>query len=174
MPPRPLGASRHEPAVTDRAPAPPLAIRRADPRGPEVAALLREHLATVALHSPPESIHALDLDALRAPSVTFWSVRRGAELAGCGALKELDARHGEIKSMKTAAPHLRTGVGRAILEHILAEARRRGYRRVSLETGSAEAFAPARALYARFGFEPCGPFGAYVEDPYSVFMTRGL
>ncbi|MDP3936622.1 MAG: GNAT family N-acetyltransferase [Deltaproteobacteria bacterium] len=135
---------------------------------------MQEHLESVALYSPPESIHALDLVALRSPDVTFWSVWQGADLVGCGALKELDASHGELKSMRTASSHLREGVAAALLEHMLEVARKRGYRRLSLETGSMEAFAPARALYARFGFELCGPFADYVEDPYSVFMTREL
>jgi putative acetyltransferase len=104
----------------------------------------------------------------------MWSAWRGAELLGCGALKELDRSHGEVKSMRTAAAHLRKGVGSRILETIMEEARRRSYLRLSLETGSQPAFAPARALYARFGFLPCGPFGAYVEDPNSSFMTRVL
>ncbi|MHC5002452.1 MAG: GNAT family N-acetyltransferase [Planctomycetota bacterium] len=151
-----------------------LEIRVDDPGRPEVAALLREHLAAVALHSPPESVHAMDVDALRGPDVTFWSAWRDGELAACGALKEIDPGHGEIKSMRTATAHLRQGVAAAMVEHILRVARERAYRRVSLETGSAAAFAPARALYARFGFEPCGPFAGYVEDPFSVFMTREL
>ena len=149
-------------------------IRADDVSGPEVAALVREHLASAAVHSPPESVHALDLEGLRAPGVTFWSVWQGSELVGCGALKELDPGHGEIKSMRTAPSHLRKGVAKMLLLHMLDEARKRGYRRLSLETGSMEAFGPARTLYARFGFEPCGPFADYVEDPYSVFMTRVL
>lgn len=151
-----------------------LEIRKADPGEPEVAVLLREHLASMARHSPPESRHALDLDGLRAPEVTFWSVWRGDELVGCGALKELEAGHGEVKSMRTATAHLRTGVATALLEHLLGVARERGYLRVSLETGSMEAFAPARTLYARFGFRACEPFGSYVHDPNSVFMTHDL
>jgi putative acetyltransferase len=152
----------------------PFEIRADDLSGPEVQALLQEHLESVVLHSPPESVHALDMQALRAPDVSFWSAWRGPELVGCGALKELDADHGEIKSMRTASAHLRSGVAAAMLEHILDVARRRAYRRLSLETGSMEAFAPARALYSRFGFTPCGPFADYVEDPYSVFMTLEL
>jgi len=152
----------------------PFEVRADDVRGPAVAALLREHLDSVALHSPPESIHAFDVEALQAPEVTFWSVWQGAELVGCGALKELDASHGELKSMRTAPSHLRKGVASALLQHMLDVARKRAYRRVSIETGSMEAFAPARALYAHFGFEPCGPFADYVEDSYSVFMTREL
>ena len=152
----------------------PFDIRTDDLSGSDVAALLREHLAFAALHSPPESMHALDLEALRAPEVTFWTVWQDSELAGCGALKELDAHHGEIKSMRTASSHLRTGVAAALLEHIIHVARKRGYRRLSLETGSQEAFAPARALYARFGFAPCSPFADYIDDPNSVFMTREL
>lgn len=149
-------------------------IRLDDLSGPEIAALLQEHLASMVRHSPPESVHALSLEGLRAPEVTFWTVWQGSELVGCGALKELDATHGELKSMRTASPHLRSGVAAALLQHMLSEARRRGYRRLSLETGSMEAFAPARALYAKFGFRPSGPFADYVDDPNSVFMTREL
>ena len=152
----------------------PVEIRADDLSGSEVVALLREHLASVALHSPPESVHALDIEALRAPEVTFWTVWQDSELVGCGALKELDASHGELKSMRTASSHLRKGVAAALLEHMLSVARERGYRRLSLETGSMEAFAPARTLYARFGFRPCDPFAEYVEDPHSAFMTREL
>ncbi len=152
----------------------PFEFRADDLSGPAVVGLLQEHLESAALHSPPESVHALDLEALRAPEVTFWSVWQGSELVGCGALKELDASHGEVKSMRTASSHLRRGVAAALLEHMLNVARKRAYHRLSLETGSMEAFAPARALYARLGFELCGPFADYVDDPYSVFMTREL
>jgi len=141
---------------------------------PQVHDLLREHLRNMALHSPPESVHALDLEALRSNDITFWTAWDGEGLLGCGALKELDPDHGEIKSMRTVAAHLRKGVARALLDHILGEAKRRGYSRVSLETGSAAAFAPAQKLYAGFGFTYCGPFADYVEDPYSVFMTRQI
>lgn len=149
-------------------------IRVDDLRGPEVIGLLREHLHSMTLHSPPESIHALDLPALRQPDITFWSVWQDAELMGCGAIKELDSRHGEIKSMRTVLSHLRKGVAATLLQHILDEAKYRSYERLSLETGSMEAFAAARKLYARFGFRSCGPFADYVEDPYSVFMTKEL
>lgn len=149
-------------------------IRRDDLTGPDIIQLLREHLQGVAQHSPPESIHALDLDDLRRPDITFWSVWNDSQLMGCGALKELDRQHGEIKSMRTSASHLRKGVAARLIQHILDEAGRRGYERVSLETGSMEGFAPARRLYARFGFVTCGPFAGYVEDPNSVFMTRTL
>jgi len=142
-----------------------------DLTSPDIIQLLGEHLASATLHSPPESIHALDLDGLRQPNITFWSARQGSELLGCCALKELDSRHGEIKSMRTASGHLRKGVAARLLEHLLGEAARRGYQQLSLETGSMEAFAPARRLYSRFGFRACGPFADYVEDPYSVFMT---
>lgn len=141
---------------------------------PEISQLLQEHLRSMALHSPPESVHALDLEALRKPEITFWSVWQDSELLGCGALKQLAAHHGEIKSMRTASLHLRKGVAAGLMCHILEEAKRRSYRRLSLETGSMEAFAPARSLYTRFGFQQCGPFADYVEDPYSVFMTREL
>jgi len=143
-----------------------------DLSGPEIAALIGEHLADMHLHSPPESIHALGLEKLRRPDVTFWSAWEGEALVGCGALRELDATHGEIKSMRTAPAHRRKGVAAALLDHLLDEARRRGYRRVSLETGSMAAFEPARQLYARYGFVFCGPFGDYGPDPHSVFMTR--
>jgi putative acetyltransferase len=126
------------------------------------------------LHSPPESEHALDIEALRQPEITFWTVWENGELLGCGALKELDAQHAEIKSMRTSSSHLRKGVAKNLLKHILAEAKRRGYSRLSLETGSAAAFEPARQLYAKFGFTYCALFADYVADPYSVFMTREL
>lgn len=149
-------------------------IRVDDPRDDRIATLLREHLQSATRHSPPESCHALDVDALGAPGITFWAAWRDRELLGIGALLELDPRHGEVKSMKTATRHLRGGVAAAILRTIIAEGRRRGYERLSLETGSMEAFAPARALYARHGFVECGPFGEYREDPNSVFMTLAL
>ena len=128
----------------------------------------------MALHSPPKSMHALDIEALRQPGITFWTAWENGELLGCGAIKELSPRHGEIKSMRTAAPHLRKGVARKLLDHILEEAKRRRYRRLSLETGSLEAFAPARRLYGGFGFKQCRPFADYVEDPHSIFMTMEL
>jgi putative acetyltransferase len=149
-------------------------IRVDDLRGNAVIELLQLHLRSVALHSPPESIHALDVERLRKADVTFWSAWEGSALLGCGALKALGADHGEIKSMRTAPDHLRKGVAAALLRHIVGEARRRQYRRLSLETGSADAFAPARNLYAAYGFRPCGPFADYVEDPYSVFMSKDL
>ncbi len=149
-------------------------IQTDDLSRPEVGELLLGHLDNMALHSPPESIHALDLEAFRSPGITLWSAWEEDQLLGCGALKELDATHAEIKSMRTAEKHLRRGVAARLLEHIIAEASRRGYRRLSLETGSMEAFAPARALYERFGFDYCGPFADYIEDPYSVFMTKTL
>jgi putative acetyltransferase len=152
----------------------PMDIRLDDLNGPEINKLLQEHLYSMTLHSPPESMHALDVEKLRIPDITFWTVWQDSELIGCGALKELDAAHGEIKSMRTASAHLRKGVATALLTHILEEARKRSYRRLSLETGSMEAFRPARSLYARFGFKPCIPFADYAEDPNSVFMTIEL
>jgi putative acetyltransferase len=147
-------------------------IRVDDLSGRQVHALLEEHLRGMHELSPPESVHALDLDALRRPEITFWTAWAGDELLGCGALKELAPAHGEIKSMRTAAAQRRQGVGTAMLEHIVAEARARAYARLSLETGSMDAFAPARRLYESFGFAYCGPFADYVPDPNSVFMTR--
>lgn len=152
----------------------PARFRRDDLSDPRVHALLREHLEDMHRWSPPESIHALDLDALRAPDIRFWTLWDGEDLLGCGALRELDPAHAEIKSMRTARAHRRRGVARAMLEHLLAQARALGYRRLSLETGSMAAFAPARALYASAGFEDCAPFGDYRPDPNSAFMSREL
>ena len=142
--------------------------------GPEIGALLDEHLRQLRSVSPPESTHALDLEELRQPGITFWCVWDGEKLAGCGALKELDAGHGEIKSMRTAPVYLRRGIAAMLLQHIIAEARRRDYRRLSLETGSMAYFEPARRLYANAGFKLCPPFANYIEDPNSVFMTMEL
>lgn len=141
---------------------------------PAVLALLDEHLADMYASSPPESVHALDYDDLRASDVTFWTAWEGTELLGCGALKELDATHGEIKSMRTSRSHLRKGVAAAILEHIVAVARERGYDRLSLETGSGGPFDAALRFYEKQGFEYCEPFASYVLDPFSRFMTRSL
>ena len=145
-----------------------------DLSGREIAALLEEHLASMRMQSPPDSVHALPIEGLRQPEITFWSAWENGDLLGCGALKELNAEQGEIKSMRTAQRHLRRGVASAMLHHILAEARRRGYRRLSLETGSQATFEPARQLYARGGFTFCGPFAEYVEDANSVFMTKEI
>lgn len=145
-----------------------------DLSGSAIAKLLQEHLQNLSAISPPESMHALNIDALRKPEITFWSAWDGEELVGCGALKELDSQHAEIKSMRTASAHLRKGVASRLLQHLINEAKRRNYRRLSLETGSMDAFEPARRLYAKFGFNNCGPFGSYVEDPNSVFMTKEL
>ncbi|RAP75580.1 GNAT family N-acetyltransferase [Paenibacillus montanisoli] len=147
-----------------------------DLTGAKVIALIQEHLHGMAEHTPPESVHALNLDGLKHPDVTFWSVWEQDELLGIGALKELDPTHGEIKSMRTSAAHLRKGVGKAILEHIIAVAKERGYTRLSLETGSRSmpSFDPARKLYEQLDFHYCGPFADYAEDPYSDFMTKEL
>lgn len=141
---------------------------------PQIHALLTEHLRDMHALSPPGSVHALDLARLKAPGISFWSVWDGDTLLGCGALKALSARHGEIKSMRTQAERRRLGAGRLVLSHIIETARQRGYERLSLETGAPPAFVPAQRLYASFGFTVCGPFGDYVEDPNSVFMTRTL
>ncbi len=151
-----------------------LAFRLDDLCGKEVQGLLKAHLAGLAPLSPPESRHALDLDGLRAPDVTFWSVWDEAALVGIGALKELDRHHGEIKSMHTALARRGQGIAARILNHIIDEARRRTYRRLSLETGSMAAMAPARALYEKFGFVYCDPFADYRLDPHSQFMTLEL
>ena len=149
-------------------------IRLDDLSGPQIRALLEEHLQNMHSLSPPESVHALDLEALRNPEISFWTVWSDRELLGCGALKQLDPSHGEIKSMRTAAAHRRKGVARAVLVHILGQARSRNYTRVSLETGSQAAFDPARRLYESFGFRYCPPFDGYIDDPNSKFMTLTL
>lgn len=145
-----------------------------DPARPDVFALLDEHLRDMYALSPPESVHALDVSGLKSPDITFWSVREGTTLLGCGALKELDPQHGEVKSMRTPRALRRRGAGRAVLAHLIAEARRRGYRRLSLETGAMDAFHPAWRLYESFGFTFSGPFADYQPDPNSVFMTLAL
>ena len=145
-----------------------------DPERPDVDALLEEHLRSMYELSPPESVHALDVSRLKGPDITFWSVRDGGTLLGCGALKEIDPEHGEVKSMRTPQALRRRGAGRAVLIQIVSEARLRGYKRLSLETGSMDAFLPAQKLYESFGFTYCGPFGDYKPDPYSVFMTLTL
>ncbi|WP_420346700.1 GNAT family N-acetyltransferase [Pelagibius sp.] len=149
-------------------------IREDDLRGREIAALLTAHLEVMAEHSPPESRHALDLPGLRAPEITFWTAWEDAQLLGCAALKELTPSHGEVKSMHTAQAVRGKGVARRLLEHLIVEARRRAYERLSLETGSMEGFAAARALYSGFGFQYCAPFADYRLDPNSVFMTLAL
>ena len=141
---------------------------------PAVHALLNEHLQSMRALSPPKSVHALDLERLRAPSITFWSAWEDGQLLGCGALKELDPAHGEVKSMRTPSARRRSGAGRAILAHIIEVAKARGYQSLSLETGAVEAFKPAQTLYESVGFVRCGPFGDYPEDPFSVFMTLRL
>ena len=140
----------------------------------DVQQLLAFHFAQMRGSSPPDSCHVLAVDGLRDPAVTFWSLRERRRLLGIGALKQLDPRHGEVKSMRTAPGELGRGAGRAMLDHIVAEARRRGYRRLSLETGSTEPFLPALSLYERSGFVPCGPFGGYAATPFTRFLTREL
>ncbi|WP_408899545.1 GNAT family N-acetyltransferase [Nocardioides sp. R1-1] len=145
-----------------------------DPRRPDVLALLEEHLADMYATSPAESVHALDPDALTRPEIAFWSARDGATLLGCAALRRISAEHAEIKSMRTATAARRRGVAGRLLDHVLAEARERGHSRVSLETGTEDYFAPARALYLSRGFVECGPFEGYSLDPNSVFLTLTL
>lgn len=140
--------------------------------GKEIAELLAAHLRSMHSISPPESVHALDLEKLKSPDITFWSCWESTDLLGCGALKAIDSTSAEIKSMRTAEEHRRKGVAAKILEHIIDTSKERGYERLYLETGSQPEFEPARKLYQRFGFEFCGPFEGYVEDPNSVFMTR--
>jgi putative acetyltransferase len=154
-----------------------------DPERDDVYALLEEHLRDMHAITPAGSVHALDVSRLKVPAITFWSVRDGGALLGCGALKELDPAHGELKSMRTADAFLRQGVaaalrhrgaGRAMIHHIIAVARERGYARLSLETGASAPFLPARRLYESVGFVPCGPFGDYTDDPHSAFLTLAL
>ncbi|MFC4120006.1 GNAT family N-acetyltransferase [Nonomuraea zeae] len=145
-----------------------------DLSGPEIAEFLNEHLQEMRSITPPESVHALDLDGLRRPEVTFWSARDGGSVVGCGAIKRLDAAHAELKSMRTASARKRSGIASLLLEHIIAEAKGIGFTRLSLETGADEFFLPARKLYERFGFGYCEPFADYRHDVNSVFMTRLL
>ncbi len=145
-----------------------------DPRSPDIVALLEAHLAFAGEHSPREHVHALDLEGLLDPAVQFFSARRDGELLGVGALRTLGGGHGEVKSMHTASTARGLGVGRAMLEHLVGVANAAGLTRVSLETGTQDAFAPARALYHGYGFEDCPPFGDYTVNPYSVCMTLTL
>lgn len=149
-------------------------IRVDDLTGEPTQRLVRAHLAGVHELSPPESVHALDLDALRGDGLTVWSAWRDGELVGIGALKRLDDGTGEIKSMRVDDRFRGTGAGRALLRHIVDEARARGIRTLFLETGAEEAFVPARRLYASEGFAACAPFASYRPDPLSVFMRRDL
>ncbi len=145
-----------------------------DLSGPEIAEFLEDHIREMKSVSPPESKHALDLDGLRKPEITFWTVWDNDQLISCGALNELDAQHGEIKSMRTHPSYKQRGNGSMLLEHIIDVAKKRGYGQLSLETGAMPFFEPARHLYAKFGFRPCASFANYKEDPNSVFMTREL
>jgi putative acetyltransferase len=151
-----------------------IAIAADDPRAPDVQALLAAHLAFAHEHSPPEDVYALDADRLVDVAIDFYSARADGQLLGVGALRRLDDAHAEIKSMHTAATARGRGVGRAMLLHLLAEARGRGCQRVSLETGTMDAFAPARELYASVGFAPCPPFADYRPSPHSICMTLPL
>ncbi|MEU4541040.1 GNAT family N-acetyltransferase [Streptosporangium sp. NPDC023825] len=145
-----------------------------DLSGPEIAGFLDEHVQEMRSVTPLESKHALDLDELRRPEITFWSVMDGDSLVGCGAIKRLDAGHAEVKSMRTAPARKRNGTASLLLEHIITEAKRMGFTRLSLETGASEFFLPARKLYEKFGFDYCEPFADYRPDPCSVYMTRTL
>ena len=152
----------------------PFEIKLDDPSSPQIGELLSEHLRDMYEQSPPGSVHALDLDELKKPDIAIWSVWSNDDLVGCGALKELDTEHGEIKSMRTLHAFRGKGVGKLILRHIIDEGRNRNYKRLSLETGSMAFFDPARRLYESHGFEYCGPFADYVLDANSVFMTMKL
>ena len=145
-----------------------------DPRSADIRELLKRHLTFAHTHTPPQDVHALDIDGLIDPAVTFYSCRRGGQLLAVGALKQLDPRHAEVKSMHTAQEARGRGLGRAMLNHLIAVARNRGYLRLSLETGTMAAFTPARSLYASAGFEPCGPFAGYQPSPSNTFMTLWL
>ena len=151
-----------------------LTIKQDDLTSPDVIDLLQDHLDGMFEITPPESVHALGLEELKAPSVTVWSAWDGEQLAGIGALKELDGTHAEIKSMRTASDYLRKGIGRSLLQFMIDEANRRGYKRLSLETGSQVEFQPARDLFHAVGFEICDPFADYILDPNSVFMTKQM
>ncbi len=141
---------------------------------PRVVALLALHLDAMRAHSPPGTAHALDVTRLRTPDISFWTAWDGDEAIGCGALREIGAEHGEIKSMRTHPAHLRKGVGAVLLDTILATARSRGYHMLSLETGSGRAFEPALALYRRYGFEEGAPFGGYAATDFNRFYHLSL
>jgi len=145
-----------------------------DPRAEDVRSLLAVHLKFARSQTPPEDAHAMDVDGLLDPAVTFFSYRAGGTLLAVGALKQLDPHHAEIKSMHTAQDARGRGLGRKMLEHLIAVSRERGYERLSLETGSMASFAPARSLYADAGFELCEPFGDYRESVNSTYMTLVL
>jgi putative acetyltransferase len=145
-----------------------------DPRAEDVRELLERHLAFAHAHTRPEDVHALDVEALLDPAVTFFSLRRDGELLAVAALKQLDERDAELKSMHTAGNARGRGIGRAMVDHLIGVARERGLRRVSLETGAGAAFAPARSLYVHAGFVRCGPFGDYDRSRNSTFMTLSL
>ena len=151
-----------------------IVIRIDDLSSEESQSIVREHMAGMLANTPLKSVHALPLDKLRQPNITFWTAWIGSELCGCGALQTLDAQHGEVKTMRTRTKFLRKGVGQAVLSHIVNHATDTGIKRLSLETGSSDVFLAARAMYLKNGFEICGPFGDYKLDPYSVFMTKLL
>jgi len=149
-------------------------IRVDDLSGRDIAAFLKDHIDDMISVSPPQSRHVLDLDGLRQAAITFWTMRVADQVIACGALKAISADHAEIKSMRTAQGHRGRGIASLMLRHIIGEAKARGYRRLSIETGSMEFFKPARALYAKHGFAVCPPFANYGEDPNSVFMSIEL
>ncbi|WP_214481948.1 GNAT family N-acetyltransferase [Bacillus sp. SM2101] len=149
-------------------------IKLDDLTGTEITSLIEEHVHNMGIHYPDDINYGFNIEDLKKPEITFWSAWEQNELVGCGALIELDSQHGELKSMKKVPSHLRKGVAKQILEHIIEEAKKRGYTRLSLGTGAMEAFEAARKLYENYGFEYCKPFSDYEEDPYSVFMTKEL
>ena len=149
-------------------------VEQDDPGSPAALALIERHLAFARANTPPDDVHALEVAELRDRGVTFFGIRDGDELVCMGALQQLDEGHGEIKSMHTEEGARGRGAGRAMVDHLLSVARARGYRRVSLETGTMAAFAPARALYTATGFAPCPPFGGYSDSPSRLCMTMRL
>jgi putative acetyltransferase len=167
-------ATEHRPSEHAPVSMPAPVIAPGDLTDPRVLRLLEQHLAEMRAVSPPESVHALDLDGLRHPSITFWTLTEGEQVLGCVALKELDARHGELKTMRTDAAARGRGFARLLLAHVVSEARARGYTRLSLETGVEDFFRPARALYLGAGFTVTEPFADYRPDPNSVFLTLEL
>lgn len=149
-------------------------IQSDDLTGSEIAALLQEHLNDMNAVSPPQSKHALDLAGLKACDISFWTLWQHQGLAGCVALKQLNIRQAEIKSMRSATAFRGKGLGKLLLQHVISEAKSRGYQQLYLETGAMEYFTPARSLYLSFRFEACAPFACYKEDPNSVFMRLQL
>ena len=149
-------------------------IKLDDLSGDSIKKLLQTHLTNAALHSPQDAIFALDLEALKAPEISFWSVWQNEEILACGAIKMLDKEHAEIKSMHTLEKARGKGIGNQLVNHIIQQARAKNIKRLSLETGTADAYFPAHRLYKRHGFQECPAFSDYQESIHSLYMTKSI